>query len=274
MTNFTIIIPNADPPVVESSPGLDVFTVYSAIIDAWAGTGRAGVKILQTNTRYWEWETRADCVADYPTTAGAEQYTTIADLNTALAGALPGEKYYLADGSYQGTITIPAGRDGTGNNPITVFAETRGGVTLTAPSRIDANGDFIDVWGFSYAAGTSEIAPLNLDGADCRAILIHINGVVTASQTTAKNWINLNGNRSRLCFSTLQNKSTNGNSVRTKASSTYPVNCRIDHNKIVDHAGMTSNSNGYECIRFGCGGVRLSGTGIGRSLGSCQETSC
>lgn len=88
-------------------------------------------------------------------------YDTNAAVNAALAAAEPGDTVYVADGTYNNwVITIPNDVDGTENAPITLAAETPGGVTFTGNStRLNVYGSYNVVTGFlfdSIVTGTND----------------------------------------------------------------------------------------------------------------------
>ncbi|MFF1822822.1 polysaccharide lyase 6 family protein [Kribbella sp. NPDC058245] len=79
--------------------------------------------------------------------------TSLSALQSAINSATAGTTITLANGSYavgSGGITI-SGRNGTTSAPITIQAETRGGVTLTGPkSFVFSNSSNITISGFIF----------------------------------------------------------------------------------------------------------------------------
>ncbi|MFI5733013.1 polysaccharide lyase 6 family protein [Kribbella sp. NPDC051587] len=85
--------------------------------------------------------------------AFAAPVTSLSQLQSAINSAAAGTTITLANGSYavgSGGITI-TGRNGTTSAPITIQAETRGGVTLTGPkSFVFSNSSNITISGFIF----------------------------------------------------------------------------------------------------------------------------
>src|SRR5688572_2093579 len=91
-------------------------------------------------------------------TAEAATVTSLAALQSAINSATAGTTITLANGSYavgSSGITI-SGRNGTTTSPITIQAESRGGVTLTgSKSFVFSNCSNITISGFVFKQTTS-----------------------------------------------------------------------------------------------------------------------
>jgi poly(beta-D-mannuronate) lyase len=92
---------------------------------------------------------------------------SLAQLASAIEGAVAGDCVVMANGSYQASATIPIAKQGTAAARITITAESIGGVTISGAAglRLDAPSAYVTVRGFRFthaggmrvAAGTSNV---------------------------------------------------------------------------------------------------------------------
>jgi hypothetical protein len=222
-------VPGSEVPADNVFP---LFDVYSDIVNA-----RGGTPVPESNTRYWDKPT-------YPTTGTI--YASEAALNAAIATANPGDILRLANGTYN-NMNIDITVNGTGANPITVAAQTKGGVTLTGASDFDVTGNFVNVMGFAVtgANNQSEARIFEAQGTD---IVFSYNSVTAVDSTGGNNkcfWMYLSGNRCRACYNTFNDKQSGRSPIRTDGN-TY---LRIDHNKFIDIIGDAGGGD-QEVIQF------------------------
>jgi poly(beta-D-mannuronate) lyase len=172
--------------------------------------------------------------------------TSISQLQSAINSATAGTTITLANGTYavSSAITV-SGRNGTSSAPITIQAETRGGVTLTgSQSFVMSNSSYITVSGFVFQQTSSFDLP-----SSCTRIRITRNDFQLGS--AASHWLVVRGDDVKVDRNVFHDKSTigcylviDGPSSTVMAKRTY-----ILRNYFRDHS--FSGANGGEPIRLG-----------------------
>ncbi|WP_405058823.1 polysaccharide lyase 6 family protein [Kribbella sp. NBC_01505] len=190
--------------------------------------------------------------------AFAAPVTSLAQLQSAINSATAGTTITLANGSYavgSSGITI-TGRNGTTSSPITIQAETRGGVTLTgAKSFVFSNSSNITISGFVFkqtssldlAAGSNRIRltrnEFALGSAASHSVVVRGDDVKIDR--------NLFRDKSTVgCYLVIDGPANNDPQHETIAQRTY-----ILRNHFRDHS--FSGDNGGEPIRLGVSGRAL-----------------
>jgi poly(beta-D-mannuronate) lyase len=181
--------------------------------------------------------------------------TSLSQLQSAINSAGPGTTITVANGSYavpSGAPISVSGRNGTSAAPITIVAESRGGVTLTgAQSFVFANSSYVTISGLNFRQSTTLEIP-----ASCSRIRLTRNDLQLASSTG--HWVVVRGDDVKIDRNTFHDKSTlgvylviDGPGTKDMAQRTY-----IARNYFRDHT--YSGSNGGEPIRLGVSGRALS----------------
>jgi poly(beta-D-mannuronate) lyase len=193
-----------------------------------------------------------------PGPAGAEAtavVTSLSQLQSAINSAAAGTTITLANGSYavpSGSPITISGRSGSSTAPITIQAETRGGVTLTgAQSFVFSNSSYLTISGFVFKQSTTLDLP-----ADCSRIRLTRNDFQLAA--AADHWVVVRGDDVKIDRNVFHDKSTlgcylviDGPSGDAMAQRTY-----ILRNHFRDHS--YGGSNGGEPIRLGVSSRALS----------------
>jgi poly(beta-D-mannuronate) lyase len=196
---------------------------------------RGGTPVPASNTRYWDKPT-------YPTTGTI--YASEATLNAAIATANPGDILRLANGSYN-NMNIDIAVNGTGANPITVAAETKGGVSLTGQSDFDVTGDFINVFGFTVTGTNASGTEVFHDTGNDNLFAFNTISALRTGGTNKSYWFRIFGNRSRCCYNTCDDKLSGRSPFRTGQNDYV----RIDHNRGIDILGDQTDGD-MEFIQF------------------------
>src|ERR1051326_2007717 len=88
------------------------------------------------NLRYRKWAACLLALASLSSAAFAATYTvtSISQLNSQISGAVPGDTIILQNGIYTNNSSITVTKVATAANPITIRAETVGGVEIRGSS--------------------------------------------------------------------------------------------------------------------------------------------
>ena len=181
--------------------------------------------------------------------------TSLAELQQAINSATAGTTITLANGSYavpSGSPITISNRHGSSGSPITIVAQSRGGVTLTgAQSFVFSGSSDITISGFAFRQSTTLEIP-----ADCPRIRLTRNDFGLAA--AAEHWVVVRGDDAKIDRNVFHDKSTlgvylviDGPGSEAMAQRTY-----ILRNYFRDHT--FSGSNGGEPIRLGVSGRALS----------------
>ncbi|WP_020386148.1 polysaccharide lyase 6 family protein [Kribbella catacumbae] len=181
--------------------------------------------------------------------------TSLSQLQSAINSATAGTTIVLANGSYavpSGSPITVSGRNGSSTAPITIQAESRGGVTLTgAQSFVMSNSSYVTISGFVF----KQTSTLDLPSS-CTRIRITRNDFQLGS--AASHWLVVRGDDVKVDRNVFHDKSTigcylviDGPSGDEMAKRTY-----ILRNHFRDHS--FGGSNGGEPIRLGVSSRALS----------------
>ena len=181
--------------------------------------------------------------------------TSLAELQQAINSATAGTTITLANGSYavpSGSPITITNQHGSSGSPITIVAQSRGGVTLTgAQSFVFSGSSDITISGFAFRQSTTLEIP-----ADCPRIRLTRNDFGLAA--AAEHWVVVRGDDAKIDRNVFHDKSTlgvylviDGPGSEAMAQRTY-----ILRNYFRDHT--FSGSNGGEPIRLGVSGRALS----------------
>ncbi|TDU84256.1 poly(beta-D-mannuronate) lyase [Kribbella voronezhensis] len=181
--------------------------------------------------------------------------TSLSQLQQAINSAGPGTTITVANGSYavpSGSPVTISGRHGTSTAPITIVAESRGGVTLTgAQSFVFANSSYVTISGFAFRQSTTLEIP-----ADCPRIRLTRNDFQLAA--AAGHWVVVRGDDVKIDRNVFHDKSTLGVYlvIDGPGSTAMAQRTNIARNYFRDHT--YSGDNGGEPIRLGVSGRALS----------------
>lgn len=186
-----------------------------------------------------------------------ETVTSLAGLQQAIDRATAGAQIVLANGTYavpSGGIRI-TGRNGTTTSPITISAQTRGGVVLTgALSFVFSASSNITISGFSFRQSSTLDIPAN-----CSRIRLTRNDFAFAA--AASHWIVVRGNDAKVDRNRFHDKSTVGcylviDGPSGDQADEMALRTHILRNHFRDHS--YGGANGGEPIRLGVSSRALS----------------
>ncbi|WP_336627863.1 MULTISPECIES: polysaccharide lyase 6 family protein [unclassified Microbacterium] len=189
------------------------------------------------------------------TTASTVTVSTLAQLQAAIASAHAGDTIILKNGTYAVGSAIAISGGGATGTPVTIAAETVGGVTLTGASSFTFSGAHdVVLRGFRFTQSTTLEVP-----ADSRAITFSRDEFVFAQ--SAEHNLMVRADDSVVEYSWFHGKSTIGVYLGIEGAGTTEMatGVRVHHNYFSDQS--FSGANGGECIRLGVSPRALSTAG-------------
>ena len=192
--------------------------------------------------------------------------SSISALNSAISSASAGNTITLTNGTYSGTITI--GKSGTSTNPITIKAQTIGGVILNGASYIKITGDYIVVNGFKFS-GTSSSLPvageiINVAGGSNRITNVtfdNYNSTNADDGGSGLRYIELSGTNHEVDHCAFLYKKNVGSCVFSNRKYTSDKGYKIHHNVFAYRTpenGTYDSQNDQDAIRLGSSSSSLS----------------
>ena len=181
--------------------------------------------------------------------------TSLAELQQAINRATAGTTITMANGSYavpSGSPITITNRHGSSRAPITIVAQSRGGVTLTgAQSFVFSGSSDITISGFAFRQSTTLEIP-----ADCPRIRLTRNDLALAASTG--HWVVVRGDDAKIDRNVFHDKSTLGVYlvIDGPGSEAMAQRTHILRNYFRDHT--YGGANGGEPIRLGVSGRALS----------------
>lgn len=186
--------------------------------------------------------------------------STVAELHTAFASALPGDTIVMANGTWR-DADIVFQANGKSGLPITLVAETPGEVILTGTSRLRFVGEYLVVDGLWFKDGALEsghVIQFRRDSSflsrHCRLTNTAITDYNPPSDTTEYKWISLFGTNNRVDHCFVSGKNHDGATVVVWVGD-GPNDHRIDHNYFADRPVL--GRNGGETLRVGTSSVSM-----------------
>lgn len=192
-----------------------------------------------------------------PASAATRTVASAAELQAALKTLTPGDTLTVKDGSYEIPATLVLTAEGTATAPITIAAETVGGVTLTGKGgfKFAAPAAYITVRGFVFAHAAGQTA-ITTGTHHCRITRC-------VFECTGEGvYLGVSGDDAQVDRNEFRNKKTLGNMISvTGAGSQVARRLWVHHNYF--HDFENAKGNGAETIRFGLSGLSMSnGEGI------------
>jgi poly(beta-D-mannuronate) lyase len=142
------------------------------------------------------------------------------ELNTAIANAQPGDEIILADGIWE-DIQIRFTGNGSENKPITLRAETPGGVIIQGESDLKLGGEYLIVKDLQFTNGFSPTNAViefaisdDLLANHCRVTNCVIRDYNKVQRNLTDRWIQFKGRYNQLDHCYIAGKSNRGPTVR------------------------------------------------------------
>ena len=184
--------------------------------------------------------------------------STAAQVTTALSQAQPGDVVTMTNGAWTNQ-SITFTDNGTQANPITLRAQSPGGVILNGTSKLTINGDWLVVDGLRFEGGTptgGSVISFSGSSQNSRLTNSAIIDYNPPAITTEVDWVTINGQDNRVDHSYFKNHNSIGQTLEIRHTAGTPDRHRVDNNYFADRP--TGNGNGWETIRIGLSGVATS----------------
>ncbi len=188
--------------------------------------------------------------------------TSAADIASTLPNVQPGDALVMADGTWTNQ-QIQFAAIGSSSMPITLRAETPGGVILNGNSSLNISGDWLVADGLRFdggaLGGNDHVVEFrgNLGHAtNSRFTNSAILDYNPASIDTRYFWVSMYGENNRVDNNTFRGQNHSGVTVTVWRDNSDVDNHRIDSNHFLDRP--EGNGNGFETIRIGTSDESLS----------------
>jgi poly(beta-D-mannuronate) lyase len=185
--------------------------------------------------------------------AGTITVSSIAELQTAINKAKPGDVIFLQKGVYTTTADIEISVTGTEKQPITIAGQTAGAVEITGNGgfTLVSPAAYIIIKDFKFTHAASK-ARTSAGSSFCR----WTNNIFQTPGTG--DYLTLAGSDHQVDHNTFQNKDSLGKFIAVKGKgSQIAERLWIHHNYFKKHKNQ-GNRNGAEALQFGLSGFSLS----------------
>src|SRR5687768_8926001 len=179
--------------------------------------------------------------------------SSIAELQTAISKAKPGDIIFLQKGVYTTSADIEINVAGKEKQPIAIAAQSAGAVEITGAGGFNlvSGASYIVIKDFKFTHAASK-ARTSVGSSFCR----WTNNVFETPGTG--DYLTLAGSDHQIDHNTFQNKDSLGKFIAVKGSgSQVAERLWINHNYFKKHKNQ-GNRNGAEALQFGLSGFSLS----------------
>jgi poly(beta-D-mannuronate) lyase len=184
---------------------------------------------------------RPDAAEQAAACARRVSVATIPDLTREIANAMPGDCIVLKDGSYTVSAAIPIGRAGTAARPITITAETVGGVTIAGAGSfaLESPSAYVTIRGFRFTnEGGLVVAPSTQRCLVTRNVFAVSGG---------GSYLTVGGTDNEVSYNRFENKTTSGAFLVLDEDTKGTLRPYVHHNHFLNHTYAAAN--GGEAIR-------------------------
>ncbi len=178
--------------------------------------------------------------------------SSLAELQTAINNAVPGDVIILVNGVYSSTTDITISKKGTAAQPITIAAQSIGGAEITGSGgfSIVSPAAYIVIKGFKFTHAANHAKMAN-GTSFCRWTRNTFETPGTGE------YLLLNGNDHQVDYNAFQNKHNLGRFIAVRGSgSQIAQRLWIHHNYFFKQ--FPGGGNGAETLQFGLSGYSLS----------------
>ena len=187
-----------------------------------------------------------------PAVAATYTVGSIAELQTRIDTAVPGDTIVVRRGVYTTTAYITVGRQGTDAHPIRIVAAWPGAVEITGTHgfNVVSPASYVEITGFRFThqSGRNQIRP----GAT------HIRFLLNVFECTGDGaYVTVAGDDAEVGVNEFKNKRTVGNMIDVRGAVSQ-IAQRVWIHLNYFHDFTSPGENGAETIRFGLSGLSLS----------------
>lgn len=172
--------------------------------------------------------------------------TSMTELNAAIGSAAPGDHIILRNGTWN-NAAITFSSSGTAASPITMRAETSGGVTFSGNSTLNVTGTYLVVKGFRWTNGTVTGNVVTIRGGNNR-----ITQCAMINYNSGAKWIVLDGLRARVDHCHFEGKNTADPTMQIEVRDKTPDYHIVEYNHFAKREPL--GANGGETVRNGYSG--------------------
>ncbi|WP_445737016.1 chondroitinase-B domain-containing protein [Mariniflexile sp.] len=196
--------------------------------------------------------------------------TNKTDLNTQINNAVAGKTIILANSGVWTDVQLNFAKTGTAANPITIKAETLGGVTFTGKSYIRMGGSYIVIDGIVFANPSNidtgrpviEFRGNSTDCNNCKVTNIKIDSYngTEAQKTQTYKWVLIEGQYNEISYCSFIGKYGVGSIINDNRNDNNPDYSKIHHNYFADRTpiNVVNDDNDQDAIRIGNSATSLS----------------
>ncbi|MCX6321108.1 MAG: polysaccharide lyase 6 family protein [Bacteroidia bacterium] len=185
--------------------------------------------------------------------AGIIKVNSVSSLKQAINNASPGDRIIVANGVYTTNESILISKQGNASQPITIEAETIGGVEINGANgfMLSSPSSYIIIKGFKFTnkTGTNRIET----GATHCIITRNVFECASAGSPGSKPYLNISGDDNEISYNIFQNKKDEGQmiSVQGPGSDKMAKRTWIHHNYFYN---FPPTANNCSAIQIGLSG--------------------
>ncbi len=183
----------------------------------------------------------AACLLSSKLTAAEFSVSSASEISRLTPNLKPGDALVLKDGIWKDQTIVLEAR-GTGQNPVTLRAETVGKVILTGKSSLKITGEFVVVSGLNVTNGHSATDGILVTGNHCRLTECSV------TDSTYKFFVHLDGSSNRVDHCYLAGKTSESPTFQIEVGA-KPNHHLVDHNHFGPRPPL--GRNGGETMRVG-----------------------
>ncbi|HVI44476.1 MAG TPA: chondroitinase-B domain-containing protein [Chitinophaga sp.] len=186
------------------------------------------------------------CLAAFHAKATDRLVTTASQLSSAVSASQPGDNIIMKNGTWT-DIAIQFSSTGTAAAPITLKAETPGGVTVSGASTLTITGTYLVVSGLKWTNGNIDANIITIQGSYNR-----VTQCAMINYNAGKKWIVLDGYKLRVDHNRFEGKNTADPTMQVEVRDKNADYHLVDHNHFAHRPPL--GVNGGETIRAGYSG--------------------
>ncbi|RPD38276.1 chondroitinase-B domain-containing protein [Chitinophaga barathri] len=172
--------------------------------------------------------------------------TNMTQLNSAVSASVAGDNIILQNGTWNNAAITFSG-SGSSSNPITMKAQTPGGVTFTGNSTMNVTGTYLVVKGFKWTNGTVSGNVVTIRGGNNR-----ITQCAIINFNSGSKWIVLDGLRGKVDHCHFEGKNTVDPTMQIEVKDKTADYHIVEYNHFAKREPL--GANGGETVRVGYSG--------------------